>query len=258
MRRRKGNCLILVLLTATVLAQSNRTQSWRSVQPLHTSRAEVERRLGLGKIIGGVSTYEFEDETVEIFYSQRSCLLDAQGWDVPKGVSLEVIPKRNIAVSEMGMDLRKFRKKSGARDLPFHSLLVDDEDGIVISAMNDVVESYSYIPKASEATKRCPGYSDAEEQRLKDCIPDTLFTLECSSEQIDRNSVTCRAKFLLAPRDFAPTIRWSVSKNASFQASNEDIVVRMRHHRSRLVDVRGEVTSPESLYESCCYAASGS
>jgi hypothetical protein len=233
-------CLLLLL------AQNGFAQAWRQIRPLRTSRRQVERLLGQPKVIGGVSTYDFTSETVSIFYQKRSCRIDSQGWNVRVNTvtSVQIKPKKKIRLSETQWDLSKFRKEQGSFDNPSYLLFRNEEDGITLSAFDDVLESYSYGPKRSDRAKRCPNYSVAEEKRLRDCDP-IVFLIACSSEEMTIGQpVFCHLEFDSTPDNFSPTIDWSVSKNASLVRDGKGILVSARNSKARTILVIGEVKSP--------------
>lgn len=240
-------CFFAVCLLLLV-AENGFAQAWRQIRPLRTSRQQVERLLGLAKVIGGVNTYDFTNETVSIFYQNRSCRTDSQGWNVPVNTvtSVRIEPKKKVRLTETQWDLSKFRKEQGSYDDPYSSYLLfrNEEDGITLSVMGDVLEAYMYGPKRSDTAKRCANYSVAEEQRLRDCMP-IVFTVDCSSDEIDLGqSVSCRVRFDSTPLDFSPTIDWSVSKNASFVGDGREIKVSLKNRNALTLLVVGRVTSP--------------
>lgn len=236
---------VRILCVLCLLAENGFAQAWRQIRPLRTSRKQVEKLLGRPKIVGGVSTYDFANETVGVFYLKRSCRIDPQGWNVPVSTvtSVRIELKKKIRLSETQWDLSKFRKEPGSFDNPSYLLFVNEEDGVTLSVFDNVLEAYSYGPRRSDQAKRCLGYSVAEEQRLRDCMP-YLFFVECSSEGISIGQpVSCSARFE-APLGFSPTIDWSVSKNASFVRDGEGIRVSARNPKARIILVTGRVTSP--------------
>lgn len=231
-------------------------RGWRDIVPLQSTRPEVERLLGQPRLLGGVNTYDFTNETVDIFYLKRSCRIDSQGWNVPVNTvtSVRIEPKKKVRLSETQWDLSKFRKEPGSFDNPSYFLFINEEDGLTLSAFGDVLEAYSYGPRRSDRGKRCPNYSVAEEQRLRNCDPIT-FLVECSSEEITVGQpVSCHAWFGAAPLNFSPTIQWSVSNDASFVPDGKGIKVSARNSKARTILVVGEVKSPNICMRSSSIA----
>jgi hypothetical protein len=240
----KALCLLLLV------AENAFAQAWRQIRPLHTSRKQVERLLGRPKVIGGVNTYDFTNETVSIFYQEHSCQIDSQGWNVPVNTvtSVRIEPRKKARLSGTQWDLSKFRKEQGSYDDPYSSyfLFRNEEDGITLSVVSDVLQAYIYGPKRGDTAKRCPNYSVAEEQRLRDCMP-IVFTVDCSSDEIDLGqSVSCRLRFDSTPLDFSPTIEWSVSKNATFVGEGQEIKVSLKNRNAGTLLVVGRITSPNT------------
>lgn len=235
-----------ILCLLLLLAENGFAQAWRQIRPLRTSRKQVEKMLGRPKVIGGVSSFDFANETIDVFYLKRSCQFDRQGWNVPVNTvtSVRIVPKKKVSLADTQWDLSKFRKEPGSFDNPSHSLFVNEKDGVTLSVIDGVLDSYSYGPRRRDKTKQCPGYSIEEEKRLRDCIPIVLF-VECSSEKISvRQPLSCRPKFVSAPLDFSPTIDWSVSKNASFVHEGYEIKVSVKNVNARTIFVTARVTSP--------------
>src|SRR6185436_13201679 len=92
---------VVLILGLNTLVQG---ASWRGITPLHSTRADVEQRLG--KPNGKYGRYEFENEEAEIRYSTGNC---ANGWDVSDGTVLDiaVFPKQEVRLSDLRIDLGK-------------------------------------------------------------------------------------------------------------------------------------------------------
>lgn len=208
------------------------SQDWRNIVPLHSTRTEVEQELGPPKIVGGVSTYYFDNERVEVFYAKYPCShpLNVGKWNVPIGtvISVNIVPKEKIRLADMHLDLSKFRKERIPFDFPYeYSHLVNDDEGLTLSFVSfgkDFVDSYSYGPKASDASLHCPNQSeDYAEQAKKDCFP-MAFRVDCSSAEIRiGHPVECRFESLSTPRE-GWGLRWAVSAGASLSSETENIV----------------------------------
>lgn len=98
-----------LLLAATLLGLglsiSVNAKAWRSIVPLHSTRADVEQLLG--KPNGKYGRYELENEWVEIFYSTGRCV---NGWNVPADtvIDISVSPTRPLRISDLKIDLSKY------------------------------------------------------------------------------------------------------------------------------------------------------
>src|SRR5205807_6995965 len=101
------------------------------------TRAQVETLLGPSRTSGELSTYYFENETVELFYSTYACgdPRDFDKWRVPPDtvLSIKVIPKKTLSLTDLNLDLSKFRKEHGSFDALDESRLINDEDGITLA-----------------------------------------------------------------------------------------------------------------------------
>jgi len=236
----------LILLTA----ESAFAQPWRQIEPLRTTRREVERLLGPGKIIAKLNRYDFEKETVDVFYLTKSCQTDRQGWNVPVGrvTSIRITPKtRMLAAAQW--DLSKFLRKGPATFDYFgeSSILMDEENGVSLEVYDGKVGSYTYGPKLSDKSKRCPGYSIASNKNCEQFI----FNIDCSSDKISvEQTVSCRFVLIgvIAPKVF-PSVHWSVSDNASLSRNGVDqIQVSLKKPRKHRVTITARITTPNYCY----------
>ncbi len=240
---------VVLCLAIPLLQQGTISKGYRGIVPLRTTRSQVEKLLGPSKTLDNLSTYYFQNEAIEIFYSRYRCgdSRNLDKWNVSPNtvISVKVIPNTKFPLAELPFDFSKFKQERGSFDALDESRLISDEDGITLaySSAHNMIDWYAYGPKLSDQAKRCPGYSVAEEQRLRDCMP-YLFVVECSSEEISvRHPVSCSARFE-APLGFSPTIDWLVSKNAFLVRNGQNITVSIKSSKMKTVLVSGEVSSP--------------
>jgi len=225
-------------------------QAWRAIEPLHTTRRQVEKRLGSPTIVGSVETYYFKHERVEVFYAEPcGGPYNPSKWNVPNGtvLTVEVIPKKKPFLRDLLLDLLKFRKEQGSFDNPDNAHLIDDEVGVTYSYSlgTDLVEWYSFGPKRSDKSKRCPGHTEADDSKDRNCISLT-FNIDCSSEEIwYGNPVECRVHFPGTNPEFRPTIKWSVSGGASqVEEGDNSVKVSLQNKRKRRVTILAKLLSP--------------
>src|SRR5690242_15498437 len=105
------NCFVVVVLLL-LSSFSIDAKSWRGIEPLHSTRADVERLLGSKVIRCSTSAciYDLGEETVFIFYAaEPTCKPGdrATTWKVPAGTVLEIGVhfKRDRLLSELQVDL---------------------------------------------------------------------------------------------------------------------------------------------------------
>ena len=157
-------CFVFLLLIAVTPPQDN---SWRSVIPLHSTRAEVEKLLGPPRPESkgiDAATYQTPSEKVFVLYSTGPCRAKPNnGWNAPRGtvVELSVEPTVKSKLTELKLDESKYSKKRDP-ELPDYTYYRDDEDGIriTVNTAEGVVVSFSYGPTSKERSLRCSTASE--------------------------------------------------------------------------------------------------
>jgi hypothetical protein len=140
-------------------AQAN---GWREIQPLHSTRIDVERLLGNPiKSQGVAATYDTKEERVLVFYSAGPCKKGvSEEWNVPRDtvISITIHPNAKLPVASLKLDLTKYRKE---RD-PHADLIVyyvNADEGIRVEARalldGEDVDSITYGPAAKDRDLRC-------------------------------------------------------------------------------------------------------
>src|SRR5215216_2535993 len=142
-------CISILLLAAT--AASART--WRGIEPLHSTRADVERLLGPPNFdkSSHMPGYDFPEERAFITYSPGGCeegLPD--GWNVPKDtvVQIYVTPSHWPTLSEVLTPGKEYKQIRGAHTP--HLYYVDPEEGLRFTVSDGVVQSITYGPSAKD------------------------------------------------------------------------------------------------------------
>lgn len=105
---------------------------------------------------GGI-TYDLKDERVTIVYADGFCAKGwPYGWNVSPGtvVGITSIPKTHHVLSELQVDLTKYKKKQvDYREISYYN----DEDGInIVTSNSDDVWSIEYLPVSADARLMCP------------------------------------------------------------------------------------------------------
>src|ERR1051325_3907752 len=90
---------------------------WRGIEPLHSTRADVERLLGSKVVRCGASSciYELGEEKVFVLYATDSNCINngaTTAWKVPVDTVIEIGVhfKEDRPLSALGFDLSKFEK----------------------------------------------------------------------------------------------------------------------------------------------------
>ena len=107
--------------------QSTKDPDWHQIQPLRSTRVDVERLLGKSSE-GYSANYELEEGHLFIEYSSGPCTPERKGgWNVRKDVVVQMSfsPRLKKRVSALKLDRKRFRK------------VIDEHVGGVIYYIND-------------------------------------------------------------------------------------------------------------------------
>jgi hypothetical protein len=100
-------CLLILLVLAIPL----KAKEWRGIDPLYSTREDVERLLGpptMGR--SDTSFYQFERERVSFEYSTGHC---ANGWKAPSNtvISIWVTPSANqLRFKDLKLNLKTYKR----------------------------------------------------------------------------------------------------------------------------------------------------
>jgi hypothetical protein len=158
-----GSCLALCRPGATAAAKD-----WRGITPLRSTRADVERLLGVGPREALVK-YDIRGGRVYVAYEMFGCDYTTpegwpeppRGWDVPKDtvVYVSVELEEPVPLDSIGTDLSDFKREEGDS----HRIKYNNyKDGFTIEAVKrtgegvERVVSYVYGPTAEDERFRCP------------------------------------------------------------------------------------------------------
>jgi hypothetical protein len=135
---------------------------WRGIEPLRSTRADVERLIGT-KVIrcgGSACIYELDEEIVFVLYSaDSSCKNDdaTSAWKVPVGTVIEIGVrfKEDKPLSELGFDLSKFEKVED-KHLPGWIYYVNLDEGVRVEGGLKTASSVTHFHSAKDNYLRCP------------------------------------------------------------------------------------------------------
>lgn len=152
---------ITALLLLIVCSSAN-AMAWRGIEPLHSTRADVERLLG-PKVVrcgGSACVYELGEEIAFILYAtDPSCKNDSaeRAWKVPADTVIEIGIrfKRDRPISELEFDLTKFEK---VEDKHIRGLVhyLNPDEGLRVEAGLTTVHSVTYFQSSKDNYLRCP------------------------------------------------------------------------------------------------------
>jgi len=140
---------------------ANPANSWKTLVPLRSTRADVERMFGKAEIPnGGYHLYKFEKEKVFFTYTYGNCVTHDRGWNVAADniLEIEIIPQTPLLLAETGFDLKKFRQTESYH--PRATIYENQEDGVTISTrilrVAEEVMSIKLQPSIRELEFACP------------------------------------------------------------------------------------------------------
>ncbi len=144
-----------------------RRNSWNSIIPLHTSRSEVEKRLGLPeRRFDATYAYETASETITIKYSaDKNCANQSEKWNVPKDTVLELVVGQRLPflLARLNLDPRRYDRveqiSTEVSAVPQLVKYMDKSSGIeILTRLNAGVEevvSITYLPAERDFGLRC-------------------------------------------------------------------------------------------------------
>jgi hypothetical protein len=157
----KTTLIICIWAISSALTLSA-AQGWHGIVPLHSTRTDVERQLGLPRESRGLAaTYDTDSERVLVFYSGERC--NKGEWNVPRDtvVGFTVSPNSKVLLSSLKLDKTKYKH------VPDYHLqgavhYVNREDGVRVETRltegeDEQVISISYDPGIKDLHLRCPG-----------------------------------------------------------------------------------------------------
>ena len=165
-----GTFLILI---STVFLNWNSVEAkaWRGIEPLHSTRADVERLLG-SKVVrcgGSACIYDFGEEIAFVLYAKdSSCRNDdaTTAWKVPAGTVIEIGVrfKENKPLSELEFDLSKFARVEDEH-LPGWVYYVNLEEGVRVEGGLKTASSVTYFQSAKDNYLHCPSTNNKKSDK---------------------------------------------------------------------------------------------
>lgn len=152
-------CLVLMGLNSAL------AKSCRGIEPLHSTRADVERLLGspAEDKTADMWKFDFPEETALIHFSSgAACEEGLPGWKVPKDIVLEIeivlnTPRKMTDMLTPGKEYETVRPAH----TPSLFYYVDSDAGIRFNVRDGVVGSMSYGPTARDKDYTCGEYKYA-------------------------------------------------------------------------------------------------
>ena len=156
--------LILLSAISIVFLNCNRVEAkaWRGIEPLRSTRADVERLIGshVVRCGGSACIYELDDEIVFVLYStDANCKNDdaTSAWRVPVGTVIEIGVrfKEEKPFSELKFDISKFERVED-KHLPGWIYYVNLDEGVRVEGGLKTASSVTYFQSAKDNHLHCP------------------------------------------------------------------------------------------------------
>ncbi len=156
--------IIITILVCTMFSQQihSRTDGWRGIVPLHSTRQDVERLLGSAHD-ETKSFYKTDRENITIRYSQGPCI-GSTAWNVPVDTVLYITiypqPYGRMRLIDLNIDRDKFKKEDD-QELPNTYNLINEVEGITVYVSKDNVTGedrvtgFNYKHAAKDKHLRC-------------------------------------------------------------------------------------------------------
>ena len=158
--------LILGVCVVLMSINSASARSWRGIEPLHSTRADVQRLFGppIDDKSPYMWIYDFPEERAMIYFASGEPCEEglSEGWKVPKDTVTEiyVTPSHYPKLSEVLTPGKEYTKIQAAHT-PGIFYYFDSEEGIRVSSSNGVVHALTYGPAAKDARLSCGEYKYA-------------------------------------------------------------------------------------------------
>jgi hypothetical protein len=165
--------LVLSLFPFYFSQALEKSQGWRGIVPLHSTRADVERLLGKSESNCECS-YKLPDVNVFFTYSSTDgCQKGrAGGWNVPRDtvIWITVYPKFTVPFSDLTLDKSKYKViKDG--DVDAFTRYSNESQGVSIEVASGLVKSFNYGPSVGDKHLNCAG-EDVPARKKLPCSTD--------------------------------------------------------------------------------------
>ena len=154
--------MILALLWPILsLASWYQQEPWRRIEPLRSTRTDVERLLG-PPTAACKCLYESEAFNVSVHYSSGNCESEYSAWNVPADtvIRFTVYFAKRPLMSDLRIDWDRFVKTDDP-EVVGYTYYVNKVDGLIISVYQERVTEYDFVPKTKDNRLRCPGNLNA-------------------------------------------------------------------------------------------------
>jgi len=204
-------------------------RGWRGIEPLHSTKEDVERLLGPPMTPGGI-TYDLKTDRVNVVYSAGTCREAGAQWNVPRGtvIGITVYPQMRLMLADLKIDLNRFEKfiNPHVGDRVSYS---DKEEGIAIDATsNGEVISLEYFARPKDSPLRCPVPQGGDARKF-----DEYSNIPFSDEKARLDN------FAIHLQQNEPQFKGYIIVYAGPRARSGEAQARAKRAKDYLVKVRG-------------------
>jgi hypothetical protein len=158
----------LILVTMVFYSSFAQAKAWRGIEPLHSTREDVERLFG-SKVVrcgGSACIYDLGEEIIFVLYATDSnCKNDdaTTAWKVPVGTVIEIGVrfKEDKLLSDLQFDLSKFERVED-KHLPGWIYYLNVDEGVRVEGGLKTASSVTYFQKAKDNYLRCKSVKQAK------------------------------------------------------------------------------------------------
>ena len=167
--------VLIATFSSLILSTPSQSNRWRGLEPLTSTRTDVERLLG--KCPGpnlNSCVYDTAQETIVVVYSDGLCEKDWPfGYNVPVDtvIRIEVSPREYVHIKDLEIDVGSYEKKLNSDASVTY---VNDLEGVVIRVFDGKVGWITYRSTAKQEELRCPAARLTEPTNAADAH-DRLF-----------------------------------------------------------------------------------
>ena len=162
--------MFIVVCVLFLICDSVEAKPWRGIEPLHSTRADVERLLGAKVVRCGHSAciYDLGEEIVFVLYATASsCKNDnaTTAWKVPVDTVIEIGVhfREDKPLSQLKFDLSKFERVEDEH-LPGWIYYVNLEEGVRVEGGLQTASGVTYFQSAKDNYLRCPSTKQRQDK----------------------------------------------------------------------------------------------
>ncbi len=141
---------------------SSEAKTWRDITPMKSSRADVERILGVPKFSTESSSIHItaDGQVVVKYATGPQCPgKSSDEWRVPEGtaISINLDPLKPPTLSTLKLNMDYFTEVGFGDSRKNSSHLLDEVEGLQLDIENGKVKHFVYLPSSQDDALRCPG-----------------------------------------------------------------------------------------------------